>query len=256
MPFETTVYILASVVLVSLISFVGILLLSFQRALLEKLLLVLVSFAIGTLIGDAFLHILPEVLEEGLEPKLFGVYALIGVLVFFTIEKFLRWQHRHLFHSQEGEHFHRQVKPYVWMNLFGDGVHNFVDGMVIAGSYLTSIPLGITTTLAVIAHEGAQELGDFAVLIRGGLSERRALWFNFLSAVTAILGAVITLVIQAQFENVASFLLPFTFAGFLYIALGTLIPELHQETLPRQLLAQAGGILIGIGLMALLLFVG
>lgn len=252
MSFETTVYILASVVLVSLVSFIGIVLLSFQRALLEKLLLVLVSFAIGTLIGDAFIHILPEVLEEGLEPSLFGTYALIGVLVFFSIEKFLRWHHRHLFHSQEGEHLHRQVKPYVWMNLFGDGVHNFVDGMVIAGSYLTSIPLGITTTLAVIAHEGAQELGDFAVLIRGGVSQRKALWYNFLSAVAAIVGGLVTLLLQTQFENVSSFLLPFTFAGFLYIALGTLIPELHQETLPRQLLAQAVGILIGIGLMVLL----
>jgi zinc and cadmium transporter len=138
------------------------------------------------------------------------------------------------------------------MNLFGDGMHNFVDGMVIAGSYMVSIPLGMTTTLAVIAHEGAQELGDFAVLIKGGLTRRKALWFNFLSAVAAILGGLITIFISTQIENLASFLLPFTFAGFLYIALGTLIPELHQETLPRQLLAQAVGILMGIGLMALL----
>ncbi len=253
MSAEAWVYTLLSVVLVSLVSFIGILLLSFQRWLLVRLLLVMVSFAIGALIGDAFIHILPEALEGGLAPELFGIYALSGVVVFFVIEKFIRWHHRHLFEHEthsEGQHY---VKPYVWMNLFGDGMHNFVDGMVIAGSYLVSIPLGLTTTIAVIAHESAQEMGDFAVLIHGGMSHAKALWYNFLSAVAAIVGGLFTLIIQSRFENLSSFLLPFTFAGFLYIALAALIPELHHETRPRQLAAQAVGIVLGIGFMVMLL---
>jgi len=252
MALETT-YTIASVILVSLVSFVGAFLLSFKKSFLNKILLLLVSFAVGALLGDAFIHLLPEAIEQT-EPSSFGLYTLVGLLIFFSIEKFLRWQHRHIFHHKnDHEEGHPIVKPYVWINLFGDGIHNFIDGMIIAGSYLVSVPLGIATTLAVIFHEGAQEIGDFAVLIKGGLSRGKALFFNFLSAVAAVAGGIIALVIGTGTERFIVFLIPFTFAGFLYLALATLMPELHHEDKPAQLVVQILGIALGIGIMALLL---
>ena len=253
MAFEAPIYTIISVILVSLVSFAGVLLLSFRRSFLNRILLFLVSFAVGALLGDAFIHLLPKSIEQT-EPLLFGLYTLAGLIIFFGIEKFLRWQHRHIFqHKNYHENRHQFVKSYVWINLFGDGIHNFIDGMIIAGSYLVSIPLGMATTLAVIFHESAQEIGDFAVLIKGGLSRGKALFFNFLSAVAAVAGGVITLLIGSGTESFIIFLIPFTFAGFLYLALATLMPELHYEDRPSQLLVQLIGIMLGIGVMALLL---
>lgn len=251
---EVFLYTVGSLVIVSLVSFVSILFLSFRKEFLQKLLLFFVSFAVGALIGDAFLHILPEAIENT-DPATFSFYAVIGVVVFFLIEKFLRWHHRHLFeHKEERNHHHAYVEPYVWMNLFGDGIHNFIDGVIVAGSYLISIPLGITTTLAVIFHEGAQELGDFAVLIKGGLSRGRALFYNFLSAVTAVIGGVVTLGFGSRVQELPHYLLPFTFAGFLYISMASLIPELHHEDNLKQLVVQLWGILCGVAIMWVLLF--
>ncbi len=254
MAAETWLYTLASLVLVSLLSFIGIVLLSLRRPFLEKMLLFLVSFAVGALLGDAFIHLFPEAIESGTTPLAFGISALLGFVIFFVIEKFLRWHHRHLFpHAEEGSHHHRFAQPYVWMNLFGDGIHNFIDGVIIAGSYLASVPLGITTTLAVVFHEGPQELGDFAILISGGLSRMKALFFNFLSALSAIAGGLLTLLLGSRIEGLTLFLLPFTFAGFTYIAMATLIPELHHEDTPHKLVVQVVGITLGIVVMALLL---
>ncbi len=248
-------YTLVSIVIISLISFTGALMLSFRKQILDKLSLFLVSFGVGALMGDAFIHLLPEAIDEGIGATRFGTFALLGIFIFFTIEKFLRWQHRHVFSNiEEGQHYHPYVKPYVWMNLVGDGLHNFIDGMVIAGTYLVSIPLGITTTIAVATHECAQEIGDFAILIKGGLSKTKALLYNFLSALTAILGGVITLALGSQVSQLSLFLIPFAFASFTYIAMATLIPELHHEDTPHKLAAQACGILLGIGAMALLIF--
>lgn len=243
------IYTLVSVFLVSFISFIGILILSLKKNLIERMMLFLISFAIGALIADPFIHILPEALEAGYDPLSFGSFALIGMFIFFVIDKVLRWRHRHLL----GHHRKHDVKPYVWLNLMGDGIHNFIDGALIAGSYLINIPLGITTTLAVIVHEGAQELGDFAVLISGGFSKTRALFFNFLSALTAVLGGVLTLVLGTKMQSVGQYLIPFTFAGFLYIALANLLPELHHEETPKKLTIQTVGIILGMLIMVSLL---
>jgi zinc and cadmium transporter len=257
MVFEVGLWTLGSVVLVSLLSFIGIFLISLRKAFLQKILLFLVSFAVGALFGDALIHLLPEAVGEGMDPLRFGLYAVVGILVFFMIEKFLRWKHRHVFeHKEDNPHLKEHPKPLVWMNLFGDGVHNFIDGMLIAGSYLVSIPLGITTTVAVLIHEGAQEIGDFAVLIKGGLSRKKALFYNFLSALTAVVGGMLTLVIGSQVEWLTDFLVPFTFAGFLYLALATLIPELHHEDSTPQLWMQVVGMVVGVLVMVALLFVG
>jgi zinc and cadmium transporter len=242
-------YTLISVFIVSFLSFIGILILALQKNLLQRILIFLVSFAIGALLADPFLHILPEAIEEGADPVFFGMVAVLGMFTFFVIDKFLRWRHRHLL----GQHKKHNVKPYVWLNLMGDGIHNFIDGALIAGSYLISVPLGITTTLAVIIHEGAQELGDFAVLISGGLSKTKALFYNFLSALAAVMGGVLTLLIESKIGTISSLLIPFTFAGFLYIALANLLPELHHEETPKKLWIQTTGIALGIAVMAALL---
>ncbi|MFQ5474217.1 MAG: ZIP family metal transporter [Candidatus Nanoarchaeia archaeon] len=254
MAFETWAYTLGSVILVSLVSFIGILFISMRKKFLEKILLLLVSFAVGALVGDAFIHLLPKAIEEGAEPSTFGAYALVGFMTFFVIEKVLRWQHRHLFSSHD-HNMKSYTQPYVWMNLFGDGIHNFIDGAIIAGSYMISIPLGITTTVAVLLHEGAQEMGDFAVLVKGGLSKMKALFFNFLSSLTAIVGALLTLMTGEGIDSLSSFLVPFTFAGFIYIALANLIPELHHEEKPSQLVLQIIGVSAGIFVMAALLMI-
>jgi len=210
----------ASVVIVSVIAFVGVLTLYFKR--IDKILFGLVSFAAGALLGAAFLDLLPTAIEK--TGNAIFLYTLIGIVVFYLLETYFHWYHRHYTHHHFKKH---HVKPFTWLNLFGDGVHNFVDGMIIAASYLTSIPLGITTTVAVILHEIPQELGDFGVLIYGGISRRKALFFNFLTALTAIFGALLVYFI-APTEAVIAFLIPFAAGGFIYIATADLLPELHR----------------------------
>jgi len=145
--------------------------------------------------------------------------------------------------------------PVALMNLIGDGLHNLIDGMIIAGSYLVSIPLGIATTIAVVLHEIPQEMGDFGVLLHGGFNKTRALLFNFITALTAVLGAVIALVIGSNIENFSLVAISITIGGFIYIAGSDLIPELHKETGSKQALGQILGFLAGVGVMALLLVV-
>lgn len=139
------------------------------------------------------------------------------------------------------------------MNLIGDGLHNLTDGMVIAGSYYVSIPIGIATTLAVIFHEIPQEIGDFGVLLHAGFSKTKALFFNFISALAAVIGAVIVLLVGIKFNNFEVFIIPFTAGGFIYIASSDLIPELHKETKPWKSFAQLIGIVLGILIMFALL---
>ena len=236
-----------SVFLVSLLSFTGVLFLALQAEKLKKILLFLVSFAAGGLLGDAFLHLLPAAVEAmgfGLEVYL---AVLAGLLVFFVLEKFIAWRHCHIPTSKEHPH------PLALMNLVGDGFHNFMDGMVIAASFLAGLPLGIATTLAVIFHEIPQEIGDFGVLLHGGFSRKKALFFNFLSALTAFAGVFFTFLLGARFVYLSQLLIPFTAGGFLYIAGSDLIPELHKETQLAKSLLQMLGLILGIGVMIILL---
>jgi zinc and cadmium transporter len=216
-------YILGSVILVSLIAFIGVLTLYFHPKKLDKMLFSLVSFAAGALLGAAFLDLLPEAAHHDGE-KIF-VFALIGLIVFYVIETYLHWHHRHYTHHHFKKH---HKKPFTILNLVGDGIHNFVDGMIIAASYLVSVPLGITTTIAVILHEIPQELGDFGILVYGGFKKRKALFFNFLSALTAVLGAMVVYFFGAK-EHIVHFLVPFAAGGFIYIACADLLPEIHKE---------------------------
>lgn len=240
-------YSMLSVVSVSAVSLVGVLSLSLSKDRLRKITFILVSFAVGALMGDAFIHLIPEAFERFSSSLPPSMYIVAGILLFFLMEKFIRWRHCHITNSTE--HLH----PVVTMNLVGDGVHNLIDGMVIGASYIVSVPIGIATTLAVLLHEIPQEIGDFSILVHGGLSVKKALAFNFLSALTAILGAVLSLLIGPSIEGYASALLPITAGGFIYIAGSDLIPELHHDVKVSTSLWQFILILLGIGIMALLI---
>jgi len=244
-------WILLSVILISCVSFVGIVSLLLKKSLLHRLLVYLVGFAAGALLGDAFLHLLPEAAETFPIVQV-SLYALLGMVIFFIVEKFVQWRHTHHAHAQEiTQHGH---KTFVSMNLIGDAVHNFIDGLIIAGSYLVSIPLGISTTFAVALHEVPQEIGDFAVLLHGGLKLRKALWYNFLSACTAIVGALVAFALRSSIENLSVILSSFAIGGFIYIASTDLIPELHKgEYSGRSSLKQLVALVLGIGVMAALL---
>lgn len=235
--------ILASVTVVSLVAFVGIIFMGLRESLLNRITVVLVGFASGTLLGGAFLHLLPEVLTPENDSTTVFLYVIVGIVSFFALEKFLYWRHCH-----ERE---CSTHMFVYLNLIGDGIHNFIDGMVIAATFMFSFELGFATTLAVIFHEVPQELGDFGVLVYGGLSRKKALAFNFISAVTAILGALTTYFL-AYLRSIEMLLVPFAAGGFIYIAATDLMPELHKKAHVSESLVQLIVILLGIGLMAFL----
>jgi len=235
--------ILASVTTVSLIAFVGIIFIGLKENLLKRILMALVGFASGTLLGGAFLHLLPEALKETNSIEIPLYYVILGIVSFFALEKFLYWRHCH---EEECP-----VHMFVYLNLVGDGIHNFIDGMIIAATYIFSFDLGFTTTLAVIFHEIPQEIGDFGVLIYGGLTKRKALTYNFISALTAILGAITTYSL-AYLQSIEALLVPFATGGFIYIAATDLMPELHKKSHADESIIQLISILLGLGLMAYL----
>lgn len=231
-----------SVLLISLISLVGFFTVFLSRDTLNRLLLYLVSLSIGGLFGGVFFHLLPEIVEEmGFVPKV-SFNIILGVVTSLVLEKFLWWRHSHLSSPSDSP------RPLVYMNSFGDAIHNFIDGTIIGGSYLLSPHLGLATTLAVVFHEIPQEIGDFGVLVYGGLSRYRALLFNFLSALTSFLGAITVLALNPYVENLMPFLIPFAAGNFIYIAGSDLIPEIRGEVDPikslMQLMAMVMGILI------------
>lgn len=240
-------YTLASVFLISAISFVGAVTLVLKRELLRKSIFILVSLAVGALLGDVFVHIIPETYEELGNPTLISFLVIAGILVFFILEKVMHWHHHTTEHAEEHPH---SIGPMV---LISDGVHNFIDGLIVAASYFVSVEVGIATTIAVILHEIPQEIGNFGVLIHAGYSATKALWFNFLSALSAVLGAVVTLVLGGITEQFALWLLPVTAGGFIYVALSDLIPELHKDTRMSQGIIQVLAIVIGVLSMTALL---
>lgn len=236
-------YTIFAVLMTSFISLFGVITLLVSRKKLDEILLFLVSFAAGGLLGDAFIHLLPETIGETGFDLGSSLAILTGILIFFILEKFIAWRHCHVPTSNEHPH------PLVFMNLIGDGVHNFIDGAIIAGSFLVSLPLGITTSVAVIFHEIPQEIGDFGVLVHGGFSQKKALIFNLVSSLLAILGAILVLIFGSKIASFTSFLIPFTAGGFIYIACSDLIPELHKETRPLKSGVQLLGLILGITLM-------
>ncbi|MBP7006786.1 MAG: ZIP family metal transporter [Candidatus Pacebacteria bacterium] len=244
----TTIYLYTfiSVLVISLVSFIGVLALSLREEILKKYIFIIISIAIGALLGDSFIHLIPEALEESSNGTLTGILIILGIVIFFILEKFLHWHH----HGEDkGDH---DVHPVGKLVLFSDGVHNFIDGIVIAASFMVSIPIGIATTLAVVLHEIPQEVGDFAVLVHSGYEKKRALWLNFMSAVAAIAGALFLFILGDLAEGISSYMLPIAGGGFIYIALADLIPELHKTKDIKSSISQIISIVLGVGIMALL----
>lgn len=219
----------------SAVSLAGVATLAWDETRLRRVASDLVALAVGGLYGDAFLHLIPEAFERMASGFRASLWIMGGILAFFLLEKVLR--RRDLHHRRH----HRTV---VEMNLTGDALHNLVDGMLIAASYQVGAPLGVTTTLAVLLHEIPQELGDFGVLVHGGLSPRRALRMNLLSGLAALVGAVLALLLGASIDRFSVYLVPITAGGFLYLAGSNLVPELQHESgrAVRQLVLIATGI--------------
>ncbi len=247
----TTVYLytFASVIVVSLISLVGVFTLSVREDVLRKYIFLLISMAVGALLGDALIHLIPEAMTESTNPTLTGILIIAGILLFFILEKILHWHH----HGEDKEDDH--IHPVGRLVLFSDGIHNFMDGIIIGASFLVSAPVGFATTLAVIFHEIPQEIGDFAVLIHAGYSKKRALWLNFLSAIASVLGAFAVLGIAQLAEISNSWFLPIAAGGFIYIALADLLPELQKTKGVKHSILQLASVLAGVLAMVALTFI-
>jgi zinc and cadmium transporter len=235
-------WILASTFSVSLISLIGIFTLTIKDNLLPKILFCLIGFSAGALIGSAFLHILPECLENNKSTTVFS-YLILGIIIFFIMERFLHWRHCH----EEGA---CKTHAFTYLTLVGDGLHNFIDGMVIAASFGVSFQLGLVTTLAIILHEIPQELSDFAILVYGGFTKKKALLFNFVSALMAMIGALAGYFINDNIQGFSNFILPLTAGGFIYIAMSDLIPEVHKESNQKRATLAFVAFLLGIIFMA------
>lgn len=238
----TLIYILTFTFIGSILSLIGGMLLLSKEKFAVKISHFLSSFAAGALLGTAFFDLLPEAFEyakEGIGINLF-LWTLGGMLIFFLLERFIHWFHRH------DEPLNKD-KTVVSLVVLGDGVHNFIDGVAIAAAFMVSIPLGIITSLAVAVHEIPQEIGDFGILLHKGLSKFKVLWLNVLSALTAILGAIITFAAGESIRGLLPGLLATTAGFFIYIAASDLIPEIHNEERREVALIETVLLIFGVG---------
>lgn len=239
-------WILISTFLMSMIAWVGLLTLFLREKLLKKIIFPLVSFSAGALLGGAFLHMIPEA-ANAMGPGLkIYLWVLLGFCLFFLLEQFIHWHHCHKAPSE-----HR--KPVTYLILIADGIHNFIGGLAIAGAFIVDIKVGIVTWLACAAHEIPQELGDFGILIHGGWKKKKALIFNFLSALTIVFGGIIAFFLSTKID--VSFLLPFAAGNFVYIACSDLIPEIKQKYSLKNNLIYFFVFLIGILLILAVRFI-
>jgi len=236
-------YALLGTLAVSLVSLVGLFTLSRKEEVIKKYIYFFVSLAVGALLGDAFIHLIPESFENLENGTMVSLLVIAGFFLFFIIEKFLHWHH----HSDDADENH--VHPVGKLVLFSDGVHNFIDGIVIGVSFMVSVPVGIATTIAVILHEIPQEIGDFAVLLHAGYSRKRALWLNFLSALAAVCGTFLAFFLGEAGTGLVVYILPIAAGGFIYIAATDLIPELHKTKSVKKSLLQIFAVILGVALM-------
>jgi len=244
---EKLIFIITSTFLISFASLIGVFTISIKEKTLSKFLLFLISLSAGALMGGAFLHLLPEASEKLNNRSLYPI-VLFSFVLFFLIEKLLHWRHCHKKNCD--------IHTFGYMNLFGDAVHNFIDGLVIAATFLIDIKLGIITSFAIALHEIPQEIGDFGVLLYSGFSRKKALYSNFLVALTAVFGGILGYFLSFQIENMTSYLLPFTAGGFIYIAASDLMPEIRKETSLRKSMLSFSIFLLGIAIMYLVKFIG
>ncbi|MFH1582659.1 MAG: ZIP family metal transporter [bacterium] len=233
-------YIIAATLLISLGALIGVFSLAARKESIEKIILFLVSLSAGTLMGGAFLHLLPEALEGMPAEEVFGI-VLFSFILFFLVEKIFHWRHCH-----EGDCGIHSFGP---INLIGDSIHNFIDGLIIAATFLVDINLGIATTIAIAFHEIPQEIGDFGVLLHAGYKKVKALALNYFVALTVVVGGITGYFISFSLDDLIVKLLPFAAGGFLYISTSDLIPEIRKETGLKRSLISFFFFLIGILIM-------
>lgn len=238
----TFFYIIIASLLISAGALIGIFTLSMKESVLNKILLKLVALSSGALLGGAFIHLMPEGIEKVGDPGKFFLIVLVSILGYLLIEKILHWRHCH----KGGQ---CSIHSFGFMNLLGDAVHNFIDGLIIASSFIISVPLGITTTIAIAMHEIPQEIGDFGVLLYSGFEKKKALLLNFLVALTVVLGAVVGWLLFSHIEAITGFLLPIAAGGFIYIALSDMIPELRKEPDIKHFLHSFCFVILGVAIM-------
>jgi zinc and cadmium transporter len=235
-------YIILSTLIVSLLSLIGIFAFAFNEKRLKVITTVLVGLSAGTLLGDSFFHLMPEAINNSASLATWA-WLLFGIITFFLLEKIICWRHCHIPTSEHHPH------PVGTMNLIGDGLHNLIDGIIIAGSFLVNPALGIATTIAVMIHEIPQEISDFGVLIHAGYAKSKAILLNFLSALISVLGAIIFIFVGIYIDGLMNYVIPFTAGSFIYIATADIIPELHKETKVSESIKQIISIISGIIIM-------
>jgi zinc and cadmium transporter len=240
------IYALSAGLTVSLVSFSGLFVLWMKPERLTAMVPHLVALAVGVLLGDAFIHLIPDAIKRHGSVSAVCMTTLIGVFVFFLLEKVVRWRHDHRLRFDTAPD---DIRPLARMNLIGDAIHNFVDGILIAGSFLVDPVLGFTTTFAIVAHEIPQELGDVGALVYGGYAPRQAVFYNFYCSLTVIAGVLFTLALGQVAASSLILLLPIAAGGFIYIAASDLIPALHERSTLTSLVGQATTFGLGIGFM-------
>jgi zinc and cadmium transporter len=245
-PLNIWIYALAGVFVVNLVSLIGVLFLSIKPLTLENNLRLLVSFAVGGLFGDAFIHLLPQAFARAGPTLPASLLCICGIVIFMILEKTILWKHHHAGHGED------HPRPVVAMNLTADGLHNFIDGLLIGASFAAGIGLGITTTIAVLLHEIPQEVGDFGILVYAGISIRRALVYNFLCSLTATVGVIVSLLVGPKLAGYSDAMVPLTAGGFIYMAGSTLIPVLQKHVKASAFVKELLSLLAGVGIMALL----
>lgn len=261
------------------LSLVGLFMISIREKTLDNVLFILVAFATGTIFATALFDLIPESLHHleelnaggaGLDQSLMFIFIIIGFVIFFILERFIYWFHGHAHEKEEklvcydkmteGNNIsiieEPKIKNFALLNLIGDGLHNFLDGIIIMIGFISGIGNGVIITLAVAFHEFPQEIGDFGILVYGGFSKKKALFFNFLSAMVALLGGLFAFILSDNFESFNFFFLAFSGGGFLYLAGTELMPELLKEKNLKKSIIQAlifiGGLILIISLVILL----
>lgn len=242
---------LVSVTIISIISLIGLFFISVKPEHLQNFTYTFISLAVGGLFGDSFFHLLPESFAKIPDTSEISFLVILGIFTFFSIEKILLWKYE--FSIVKGVDL--RIKPLGYISLIADSVHNLFDGVLIGSSYLVSFKVGVATTVAILLHEIPHEIGNFGTLIHSGFSIKRALFLNFLTACTAILGTVCTLFFGTHFGGLAYLILPFACGGFIYLAGSDLIPELKKQNSLKNSVIQIFIILSGLGLLYLFTFI-
>jgi zinc and cadmium transporter len=216
--------------LVSLLSLSGIFALSLSEDTLHRILFFLVAFSAGTILGASIFDLLPEAIELVNEEVVF-IYIAVGFVAFFILERFIYWYHGHGHHSDIEERVDERTatKGFAYLNIIGDSVHNFIDGMIIAASFTVGAHVGVATTIAVIFHELPQEMGDYGILIYAGFEKTRALVLNFAAALSVVAGGIFASFYLGNVEAFSGTLIAFSAGAFIYLAASELIPELKEE---------------------------